>query len=592
MKNVDDFTKPVVMILFKELTVLGCIALLVFMSVKTGIPQQISVWIFETPSELVEMFDMAHVLIFLIVVLFVTMISMILWRFRAYCQDWEAFELSAIDADQQGKTRRDIKELTIGNPPRPMPEEIKAFVALRRNFMKPPIKQVGARDLDIGFKFSAYLKACTTEVFKDLVEIEPETWYIVLGLCFFARLFMMIPHEEIKIAVYMFVGLIILGVMVALRNKLLEVFVQLTHIDPDADETDLPHYQLRYRQRQRDSRAAKEKDTWFYKWCNEGKEPNAHEALFFGWRFGPSLAMHTIRTCSFLASVYFAMLVFRFLGDFERGMNASVLLILSIVPPIIMMAHYVPVTLKLLILTTSTEMLRRREVVYEVEHGVRMRRRFFVARLSYALIGYAKRILKRESEVPVSMPEAHQGEVREVFEIYEVDIPETSKGGKYVPKGRVQDMFRQLGMQIDEEEVEDLCLELGEGQDGIVYARTLEFLAGVAENHVLTDQMVDAIFVDVDRDNQNASKKFDNEITEDEFCAKLSQVNSYFGTPGSAGGAEALIEWLDWAVEFHKIKVTTKNEEIEGADGTEINETRVFTPQTFRQLLKLGTALG
>ena len=80
MKSVDDFTKPVVMILFKELTVLGCIALLVFMSVKTGIPQQISVWIFETPSELVEMFDMAHVLIFLIVVLFVTMISMILWR--------------------------------------------------------------------------------------------------------------------------------------------------------------------------------------------------------------------------------------------------------------------------------------------------------------------------------------------------------------------------------------------------------------------------------------------------------------------------------------------------------------------------------
>ena len=26
--------------------------------------------------------------------------------------------------------------------------------------------------------------------------------------------------------------------------------------------------------------------------------------------------------------------------------------------------------------------------------------------------------------------------------------------------------------------------------------------------------MVDAIFVDIDRDNQNASKKFDNEITE------------------------------------------------------------------------------
>ena len=42
MENADDFSKPVVEILFKELTVLGCIALLVFMSVKTGIPEEIS----------------------------------------------------------------------------------------------------------------------------------------------------------------------------------------------------------------------------------------------------------------------------------------------------------------------------------------------------------------------------------------------------------------------------------------------------------------------------------------------------------------------------------------------------------------------
>lgn len=42
MENADDFSKPVVEMLFKELTVLGCIALLVFMSVKTGIPEQIS----------------------------------------------------------------------------------------------------------------------------------------------------------------------------------------------------------------------------------------------------------------------------------------------------------------------------------------------------------------------------------------------------------------------------------------------------------------------------------------------------------------------------------------------------------------------
>ena len=42
VKHTNDFSRPVVEILFKELSVLGCIALCVFMSVKTGIPEQVS----------------------------------------------------------------------------------------------------------------------------------------------------------------------------------------------------------------------------------------------------------------------------------------------------------------------------------------------------------------------------------------------------------------------------------------------------------------------------------------------------------------------------------------------------------------------
>lgn len=41
-ENCGEFSKPVVEILFMELAILGCIALLVFMSVKTGIPEEIS----------------------------------------------------------------------------------------------------------------------------------------------------------------------------------------------------------------------------------------------------------------------------------------------------------------------------------------------------------------------------------------------------------------------------------------------------------------------------------------------------------------------------------------------------------------------
>ena len=59
--------------------------------------------IFGTPSELVEMFDMAHILLFLIVVLFVTLVGCTLWRFKRYCDEWEKFELFAIQNAKTGQ---------------------------------------------------------------------------------------------------------------------------------------------------------------------------------------------------------------------------------------------------------------------------------------------------------------------------------------------------------------------------------------------------------------------------------------------------------------------------------------------------------
>jgi hypothetical protein len=67
------------------------------------------------------------------------------------------------------------------------------------------------------------------------------------------------------------------------------------------------------------------------------------------------------------------------------------------------------------------------------------------------------------------------------------------------------------------------------------------------------------------------------------------QINPFFGAKGHNSGAEQLIDWLDWAVVTHKINVANKTEELDGADGPEAHVTRVFTPQTFRALLKHGS---
>jgi hypothetical protein len=77
--------------------------------------------IFGTPSELVEMFDTAHVLMFLIVVLFVTMTGLILWRFSTFCEDWEGYELTAIEAVKQVRLFLLVGSLLVGRGGRLQP---------------------------------------------------------------------------------------------------------------------------------------------------------------------------------------------------------------------------------------------------------------------------------------------------------------------------------------------------------------------------------------------------------------------------------------------------------------------------------------
>merc|ERR1711939_629060 len=176
-------------------------------------------------------------------------------------------------------------------------------------------------------------------------------------------------------------------------------------------------------------------------------------------------------------------------------------------------------------LTTSIEMMRNKHIIHEVEHKIRRHRRAFVHRLVHTLKGYARRILKADRErVSRDIETARMQEIKETFDMFEVDYP-SRPGTRYIPAHEVGNFFMQVGLQMDAHEISDLVQELGDGLDGILFEPTVDFLGGFSSSQ-LTDQMIDAVFVDIDRDNKNPHKKFDNEITEDEFCAKLSQINA------------------------------------------------------------------
>jgi len=148
----------------------------------------------------------------------------------------------------------------------------------------------------------SYLRTCTTHTVKDLVTVELETWGIVMVLIVFARLLMMIPNEDIKLGVFLSLGVLLLSVMIVTRNKLREIHTMLTsHIlafvfDPGSANK-LPYYQQIHRERVR-SRMSKGES----KLCNGQREPNAHEALFWCGAAGPKFVLRIIRTCSFLVS--------------------------------------------------------------------------------------------------------------------------------------------------------------------------------------------------------------------------------------------------------------------------------------------------
>ena len=347
---------------------------------------------------------------------------------------------------------------------------------------------------------------------------------------------MMIPHEDVKLAVFLSVGVVLLGVMIVTRNKLLEIYMTLVRPNDTGTEDNLPYYQMRHREMQRASRGESKEKSWFYKQCNGDRDPNAHEALFWCGAAGPGLVLHIIRTCSFLAAVYFSLMVFRFGGDLTRGIHTMVLMVLAVVCPGIMMYHYVPQVIKLYILCTSIEMMRRKHIIHEVEHHIRKHRRFFVHRLVHTLKGYARRILKADRErVSRDLETARMQEIKYVFDRFEVDCP-ARPGTRYIPAHDVENFFIQVGLQMETSEVQDLIQELGDGLDGILFESTVDFLGGFTSSQ-LTDQMIDAVFVDIDRDNKNPHKKFDNEITEDEFCAKLAQVCSMLFAQVAASGA-------------------------------------------------------
>ena len=99
--------------------------------------------------------------------------------------------------------------------------------------------------MDSNLRFSAYLKECTSELFKEIVEVEPHTWWCILVLLAFARIYLMVPYKDIKLALFLAVGVVLLGITILARNKLLDVYMRM--VRPGYRCDDVPYYVWKHR---------------------------------------------------------------------------------------------------------------------------------------------------------------------------------------------------------------------------------------------------------------------------------------------------------------------------------------------------------
>jgi len=211
-EEADRTMRPVIDGLFGEMTVLGFLSIVTFCVTKMGLFETISVAVFgeEEKEELLETFEMAHYMLFFIMVFFVVNVLVLVhggeamektWRaFNTACRDPEYLaKLDALEEDNKPSQCRTsyIQYLFWQNMVVPFRwrtsrkgerEHLQYFRAMRREFVlersfEPPFApHLGHKDrVPEDFDFGRYLSICLGHNLQHMVHLSIYTW-MVLGL--------------------------------------------------------------------------------------------------------------------------------------------------------------------------------------------------------------------------------------------------------------------------------------------------------------------------------------------------------------------------------------------------------------------------
>lgn len=211
---------PMLNAVFKELTILGFISLLLFTSVRTGAAQALNDRIFgqsETekvaiaeaikkdekptpPTQLQELFEEIHILIFVIMVMYILEAAFLLIVGRTAIRGFERLDRLSVLEDFEA-------DYPVESPRERLSNQALAFYGLKYRFLEPRILAFPVPE-DAEFQFSKYLSANYTDLLVELIELPVIALMVIFMTVLALRPLMGLPGIVFLISLVVVSGLL------------------------------------------------------------------------------------------------------------------------------------------------------------------------------------------------------------------------------------------------------------------------------------------------------------------------------------------------------------------------------------------------
>ena len=372
--------QPILDSMWGELTVLGFLGLITFIVQKIGVLSRLSCHMFGDADKIPETLETIHMLLFLVMVTFISEVVMLVALGRRIMKKWrileemtderhEEIEIFTEWLDHAHSERNWDCGLYMLSSSCSTRERIE-YMLLRKQF----ISQHDACGDD--FDFADYLAIVLGEEMGEIVEVRLTTW-MGLEVLFLAFYFYFTLPDPAIVAGVMAVAFALFLFLLFVKAKLNQIHSMLTPKPAsgstfDPQETDplvwLETVQPAFVQQPLKHRS------WLGKFFL-GEPPNKHERLFWFDRHGPKVIFVIVQFSLLLISIYTAIMSFyisQVIVGFDVHVVAKIFIFLAGYVPIILVFFWLmPIIVARYIEVSNIEMLKRDAVVKDVARALK-----------------------------------------------------------------------------------------------------------------------------------------------------------------------------------------------------------------------------